>query len=44
MVIKSGQYGPYISHNGKNYRLPKGAKIETLTYVDCQRIIAKTKK
>ena len=44
MVIKSGQYGPYISHNGKNYRLPKGAKIESLTYVDCQRIVAKTKK
>ena len=44
MVIKSGQYGPYISHNGKNYRLPKGAKIESLTYVECQRIIAKTKK
>ena len=44
MVIKSGVYGPYIAHNGKNYRLPKGAKIESLTYTECQRIIAKTKK
>ncbi len=44
MVIKSGQYGPYISYKGKNYRLPKGAKIETLSYVECQRIIAKSKK
>ena len=44
MVIKSGVYGPYIAHNGKNYRLPKGAKIETLTYTECQRIIAKSKK
>lgn len=44
MVIKSGQYGPYIAYNGKNYRLPKGAKVETLTYVDCQRIVAKSKK
>jgi DNA topoisomerase-1 len=44
MVIKSGLYGPYIAYNGKNYRLPKGAKIETLTFVECQRIIAKSKK
>ena len=44
MVVKSGQYGPYIAYNGKNYRLPKGVKVETLTYVDCQRIVAKSKK
>ena len=44
MVVKSGQYGPYIAYNGKNYRLPKGAKVDTLTYVDCQRIVAKSKK
>ena len=44
MVVKSGQYGPYIAYNGKNYRLPKGTKVETLTYVDCQRIVAKSKK
>ena len=44
MVIKSGVYGPYIAYKGKNYRLPKGAKVETLSYTECQRIIAKTKK
>ena len=44
MVVKSGQYGPYIAYNGKNYRLPKGTKVDTLSYVDCQRIIAKSKK
>ena len=44
MVIKSGLYGPYIAYNGKNYRLPKGSKIEGLTYTECQRIIAKAKK
>ena len=44
MVIKSGIYGPYISFQGKNYRLPRGTKVETLGYVDCQRIIAKAKK
>ena len=44
MMVKSGLYGPYIAYNGKNYRLPKGTKIENLTYTDCQRIIAKVKK
>ena len=44
MVVKSGQYGPYIAYNGKNYRIPRGTKIETLTYADCQRIVAKTVK
>ena len=44
MMVKSGQYGPYIAYNGKNYRLPKGTKVENLTYVDCQRIVAKSKK
>ena len=44
MLIKSGIYGPYISYNGKNYRLPRGSKPENLTYVECQRIVAKTKK
>ena len=44
MVIKSGVYGPYIAYKGKNYRLPKGAKVEALSYTECQRIIAKTKK
>jgi DNA topoisomerase-1 len=44
MLVKSGIYGPYISYNGKNYRLPRGTKPESLTYVECQRIVAKTKK
>ena len=44
LVIKSGQYGPYIAYNGKNYRIPRGTKVDNLSYVDCQRIVAKTKK
>ena len=44
MVVKSGQYGPYIAYNGKNYRIPRGTKVESLTYTDCQRIVAKTAK
>jgi DNA topoisomerase-1 len=37
-------YGPYIASNGKNYRLPKGTKVETLTLAECRKIMAKTKK
>ena len=44
MVVKSGLYGPYIAYNGKNYRLPKGTKVESLSYTDCQRIVARSKK
>ena len=44
MVIKTGVYGPYIAYNGKNYRLPRGAKVEALTYEECQKIVAKAKK
>ena len=43
MLIKSGMYGPYIAYKGKNYRLPKGTNPDTISYVDCQRIIAKSK-
>ena len=44
VVIKSGMYGPYIASNGKNYRLPKGTKVETLTLAECRKIMAKAKK
>ncbi len=44
MVIKNGRYGPYIAHNKKNYRIPKGRVAEELTFEECQEIIAKSKK
>ncbi len=44
MVIKDGRYGAYIAYKGKNYRLPKGSKVEQLTYDDCRSIVAKSKK
>lgn len=44
MVIKTGVYGPYIAYNGKNYRLPKGVKVDSISYAECQRIVAKAKK
>ena len=43
MLIKSGMYGPYIAYKGKNYRLPKGANPNTVSFTECQRIIAKSK-
>ncbi|MFI3317128.1 MAG: type I DNA topoisomerase [Rikenellaceae bacterium] len=44
MVVKNGRYGPYIAHNKKNYRIPKGRVAEELTFEECQEIIAKSKK
>ena len=44
MLVKNGRYGPYIAYKGKNYRLPKGAKPETLTLDDCLKIVASSKK
>lgn len=44
LVIKRGPYGPYITCKGKNYRLPKGSKVEELTYAQCLEIVQKSKK
>ena len=44
VVIKNGRYGAYIACNGKNYRLPKGVKPETVTLEECMKIINSSKK
>ncbi len=44
MLIKNGRYGVYIAYKGKNYRIPKGRKVEELTYADCQKIVESSKK
>ena len=44
LVIKNGRYGAYIAYKGKNYRLPKGAKPETMNYEDCIKIVNLSKK
>ena len=41
LQIKSGRYGAYIAYKGKNYRLPKSAKIENLDYEQCMKIVNK---
>ena len=38
--IINGRYGPYIKHGGKNFRIPKGAKVENLTLEQCREYIA----
>ncbi|MBE6186389.1 MAG: type I DNA topoisomerase [Rikenellaceae bacterium] len=44
MVIRNGRYGAYIAYKGKNYRLPAGRKPEEMTFEECQKIVATTKK
>ena len=41
LKILNGRYGPYISFEGKNYRIPKGKKPEALTLEECREIIKK---
>ena len=42
LLILNGRYGPYISFNKKNYRIPKSKKPEKLTLEECREIIEKT--
>jgi len=48
LLILNGRYGPYISFNKKNYRIPKNMTPEDLTLEECREIIekagARTKK
>ena len=44
MPVKQGPYGAYIAYKGKNYRLPKGTKVEALTLAACLEIVEKSKK
>ena len=40
--IVNGRYGPYLKAGEKNYRIPKGTDVASLTETDCQEIIAKS--
>lgn len=37
--ILKGRYGPYITQNKKNYKIPRGTDPESLTLEDCMKII-----
>jgi DNA topoisomerase-1 len=43
LEIMNGRYGPYLSYDGKNYRLPKAmhAKAAELTLEECMKIVNK---
>ncbi|TSA23878.1 MAG: type I DNA topoisomerase [Bacteroidetes bacterium] len=41
--ILKGKYGPYISFNKLNYKIPRGKVAEELTLEECRRIIADSK-
>ena len=42
--ILNGRYGPYITRDKKNYRIPRGNDAEKLTKEECMAIIEKTDK
>jgi DNA topoisomerase I len=47
IMLLNGRYGPYLTKDKANYRLPKGTDAEKLTKEDCIKIIengGKTKK
>ena len=43
LEVMNGRYGPYISYDGKNYRLPKNLheKVTELSYDECMAIVKK---
>ncbi|MFH1159682.1 MAG: type I DNA topoisomerase [bacterium] len=43
MIVLKGRFGPYISFNKLNYKIPKGKKAEELTLEDCRKIVAESK-
>lgn len=44
LELRNGKYGPYISYNGNNYRIPKELhpKAAELTYEKCMEIVNAT--
>ena len=44
LEILNGRYGPYLTYDGKNYRLPKSLheKVTELTYDECMKILQST--
>jgi DNA topoisomerase-1 len=42
--LLNGRYGPYLSKDKKNYRLPKGTQADKLTKEDCIKIIEESEK
>jgi DNA topoisomerase-1 len=41
ITVINGRYGPYIKKDKKNYKIPRGTKVENLSLDACKDIIAK---
>jgi DNA topoisomerase-1 len=39
LQVLNGRFGPYISYNKENYKIPKGTDPAALSYEDCMKII-----
>lgn len=44
LQVLNGRYGPYISFNKSNYKIPKTMKPAELTLDDCRKLIAEADK
>jgi DNA topoisomerase-1 len=44
IMLLNGRYGPYLTKDKQNYRLPKGTDAEKLTKEDCLKIIENSEK
>ncbi|HLN20249.1 MAG TPA: type I DNA topoisomerase [Bacteroidales bacterium] len=44
IMLLNGRFGPYLTMNKKNFRLPKGTNVEKLTKEECLSIIEKSEK
>lgn len=41
--VLNGRWGPYIAHDGLNYKIPKGTDAHSLSYEECLKIIQSQK-
>lgn len=44
VIILNGRFGPYISYEGKNIRIPKGTDPASLSLEDCKRMAEEAAK
>jgi len=43
LKILNGKYGPYISYNKLNFKIPKNKVAEELTFEECKKIMTESK-
>jgi len=43
LKILNGKYGPYISYNKLNFKIPKNKVAEELTFEECKKIVTESK-